>query len=65
MRATMIAQLVTEALVMAIWRPRYAPHPAASFRSREQYTIAPFQRLLADHGVTCSMRRGATSGTMR
>ena len=57
MRATMTAQLVTEALVIAIWRPRYAPHPAASFRSREQYTIAPFQRLLADHGLTCSMSR--------
>ena len=42
-----------------------APHRAASFRSREQYTSAPFQRLLADHGITCSMSRAATSGTMR
>jgi putative transposase len=57
MSATMTAQLVTDALVMAMWRPRYAPHRAASFRSREQYTIAPFQRLLADHGLTCSMSR--------
>ena len=42
MRAAMTAQLVTEALVMAIWRPMYAPYRAASFRSGEQYTSSPF-----------------------
>ena len=34
------------------------PHRPPSFRSGEQSTSAPFQRLLADHSATCSMRRG-------
>lgn len=29
-----------------------------------QYTSEQFQRLMADHGVTCSMAARATSGTM-
>ena len=57
MSATMTAQLVTDALVMAIWR-RGTPHSVLHHSDRgSQYTSEPFQRLLADHGVTCSMSR--------
>jgi putative transposase len=57
MSATMTAQLVTDALVMAIWR-RGTSHTVLHHSDRgSQYTSEPFQRLLADHGVTCSMSR--------
>ena len=57
MQATMTAQLVTDALVMAIWR-RGKPEAVLHHSDRgSQYTSEPFQRLLADHGVTCSMSR--------
>ena len=57
MHATMTAQLVTDALVMAIWR-RGNPEAVLHHSDRgSQYTSEPFQRLLADHGVTCSMSR--------
>jgi len=57
MSATMTAQLVTDALVMAIWRrgkPRALPHHSDR---GSQYTSEQFQRLMADHSVTCSMSR--------
>jgi putative transposase len=47
MRATMTAQLVTNALVMVIWR-RDKPEAVLHHADRGN----PFQRLLADHGVT-------------
>jgi putative transposase len=57
MSGTMTAQLVTDALVMAIWR-RGMPQTVLHHSDRgSQYTSEPFQRLLADHGVTCSMSR--------
>ena len=57
MHATMTAQLVTDALVMAIWR-RGKPEAVLHHSDRgSQYTSEPFQRLLADHGVICSMSR--------
>jgi len=57
MSATMTAQLVTDALVMAIWR-RSTPNTVLHHSDRgSQYTSEPFQRFLADHGVTCSMSR--------
>ena len=57
MSATMTAQLVTDALVMAIWR-RGKSDPLLHHSDRgSQYTSEPFQRLMADHGVTCSMSR--------
>jgi putative transposase len=57
MSATMTAQLVTDALVMALWR-RGKPNTLLHHSDRgSQYTSEPFQRLLADHGVTCSMSR--------
>ncbi len=57
MQAQMTAQLVTDALVMAIWRrgrPDALLHHSDQGR---QYTSEPFQRLMADNGVVCSMSR--------
>jgi putative transposase len=57
MSATMTAQLVTDALIMAIWR-RGKPRALLHHSDRgSQYTSEQFQRLMADHGVTCSMSR--------
>jgi putative transposase len=57
MSATMTAQLVTDALVMAIWR-RGTPNTVLHHSDRgSQDTSEPFQRFLADHGITCSMSR--------
>jgi len=57
MQATMTAQLVTDALVMAMWR-RGKPAAVLHHSDRgSQYTSEPFQRLLADQGLLCSMSR--------
>src|SRR5437899_9545155 len=57
MRAAMTAQLVTDALVMAIWR-RGKPDALLHHSDRgSQYTSEQFQKLMADHGVVCSMSR--------
>jgi putative transposase len=57
MSASMTAELVTDALVMAIWR-RGKPDALIHHSDRgSQYTSDQFQRLMADHSVTCSMSR--------
>ena len=57
MSATMTAQFVTDALMMAIWR-RGKPDALLHHSDRgSQYTSEQFQRLMADHGITCSMSR--------
>ena len=57
MSAAMAAQLVTDALVMAVWR-RDKPDALLHHSDRgSQYTREQFQRLMADHGVVCSMSR--------
>jgi putative transposase len=57
MSATMTAELVTDALVMAIWR-RGRPRELLHHSDRgSQYTSEPFQRLMAEHGVRCSLSR--------
>ena len=57
MSATMTAQLVTDALLMAIWR-RGKPDALLHHSDREsQYSSQAFQKLMADNGVTCSMSR--------
>jgi putative transposase len=54
--AGMTAQLVTDVLVMAIWR-RGKPDALLHHSDRgSQYTSEQFQRLMADNGV-CSMSR--------
>lgn len=57
MKAEMTAGLVTDALVMAIWR-RGKPDALLHHSDQgSQYTSEPFQRLMADLGITCSMSR--------
>jgi transposase InsO family protein len=57
MSAEMTAQLVTDALVMAIWR-RGKPDALLHHSDRgSQYTSEQFQKLMSDHGVICSMSR--------
>ena len=57
MNAAMTAQLVTDALLMAVWR-RGKPDALLHHSDRgSQYTSEQFQRLLSDHGITCSMSR--------
>ena len=57
MSETMTAQLVTDALMMAIWR-RGKPDALLHHSDQgSQYTSEHFQRLMADNGVTCSMSR--------
>jgi putative transposase len=57
MSATMTAQLVIDALVMAIWRRGKRDALLHHSDRGSQYTSEQFQRLIADHGVTCSMSR--------
>ena len=57
MSAAMTAQLVTDALVMAIWR-RGKPDALLHHSDRgSQYTSEQFQKLMSDHGFVCSMSR--------
>ncbi len=57
MRSRMTADLVTDALLMAIWR-RGKPDALLHHSDQgSQYTSDQFQRLLADNGITCSMSR--------
>jgi putative transposase len=57
MKAEMTAQLVTDALVMAIWR-RGKPDALLHHSDQgSQYTSEQFQRLMGDNGITCSMSR--------
>ncbi len=57
MKAEMTAQLVTDALIMAI-RRRGKPDSLLHHSDQgSQYMSEPFQRLMADHGITCSMSR--------
>ena len=53
----MTAQLVTDALLMAIWR-RGKPDALLHHSDQgSQYTSEQFRQLMADNGVTCSMSR--------
>ena len=57
MSDTMTAQLVTDALVMAIWR-RGKPDALLHHSDQgSQFTSEQFQRLMADNGVTSLMSR--------
>ena len=57
MKADMTAQLVTDALMMAIWR-RGKPDALLHHSDQgSQYTSEQFQLLLTNNGVTCSMSR--------
>ena len=57
LKAEMTAQLVADALIMAIWR-RGKPDSLLHHSDQgSQYTSEQFQRLMTDHGITCSMSR--------
>ncbi len=57
MNASMTAQLVADALLMAIWR-RGKPGTLLHHSDQgSQYTSEQFRALMADNGVTCSMSR--------
>jgi len=57
MSASMTAQLVTDALIMTIWRRGKADALLHHSDRGSQYTSEQFQRLMIDHGVVCSMSR--------
>lgn len=57
MQASMSVQLVTDALIMAIWRRGRPSELLHHSDQGSQYTAEDYQRLLADQGVTCSMSR--------
>jgi putative transposase len=57
MSSQMTAQLVTDAMLMAIWRRGPAKALLHHSDQGSQYTSEQFQKLLAEHGVTCSMSR--------
>jgi len=57
MQPTMTAQLVMDALLMAVFR-RGRPQAVLHHSDQgSQYTSEDFQRLLASHGIVCSMSR--------
>lgn len=57
MSAGMTAQLVADALLMAIWR-RGKPNALLHHSDQgSQYSSEQFQRLMADSGIVCSMSR--------
>ena len=57
MSATMTAQLVTDALVMALWRRGRVEMLLHHSDQGSQYASAQFQALLKAHGITCSMSK--------
>ena len=57
MSSQMTAQLVTDALMMAIWRRGSVEALLHHSDQGSQYTSEPFQLLLKEHGITCSMSR--------
>ena len=57
MSSEMSAQLVLDALLMAIWRRGKPIELLHHSDQGSQYTSEDFQRLLADQGIECSMSR--------
>lgn len=57
MQASMTAQLVIDALIMALWRRGKPTELLHHSDQGSQYAAEDFQRLLADQGITCSMSR--------
>jgi putative transposase len=57
MSPSMTSQLVIDALLMAIWRRGRPKELLHHSHQGSQYTAEDFQRLLAHHGIVCSMSR--------
>ena len=51
------AKAPSDALIMAIWRRGKPDELLHHSDQGSQYTSEQFQRLMADHGITCSMSR--------
>mgnify|MGYP003343562670 FL=1 len=61
MQSSMTAQLVADALMMAVWR-RGKPQELLHHSDQgSQYTSEHFQKLLAEQDITCSMSRAGRS----
>ena len=59
MKSEMTTQLVTDALMTALWRRGRTEALMHHSDRGSQYTSDQFQRLMADQGVSCSMSRAA------
>ena len=57
MKAERDASLVMDALMMAVWRRGKADALLHHSDQGSQYSSDQFQRLMTDHGITCSMSR--------
>ena len=57
MNSRMTTTLVSDALLMAIWRRGWPEEVLYHSHQGSQYTSDDFQRMLADHGIECSMSR--------
>jgi transposase InsO family protein len=57
MSAMMTAELVTNALMMAFWRRGRPRELLNHFDRGSQYTSEQRQRLMAEHGIQCSLSR--------
>jgi putative transposase len=57
MQAAMTSQLVADALMMAVWRRGKPVELLHHSDQGSQYTSEHFRKLLAEHGITCSMSR--------
>ena len=57
MQSTMTSQLVTDALMMAVWRRGKLRQVLHHSDQGSQYTSEQFQRLLCEQSITCSMSR--------
>lgn len=55
--ATMTAQLVTDAVLMAVWRRGTPPSDLAHSDQGSRYTSEQFQRVLTASAIVCSMSR--------
>jgi putative transposase len=62
MKADMTSQLVTDAMMMALWRRGRPREPLHHSDQGSQYTSHQFQRLMAAQGVVCSMSRSGNCG---
>ena len=59
MQPSMTAQLVADALMMAVWRRGKPSELMHHSDQGSQYTSEHFQELLKEQGITCSMSRAA------
>ena len=57
MSASMTAELVMNALMMAVWRRGKPSEPLHHSDRGSQYTSEQCQRLMAEHGIVCSLSR--------